>query len=120
MTMPEERTRNVLQAGAFLKELAASKAVPKQVREEAYRLGLATELVEQERLHARVEELAGELAQAAPLALGMTKRLFLATTEFDRFLEIESHVQNQLIQTHDHAEGVSAFLQKRQPRFTGR
>lgn len=36
--MPEERTRNVLQAGAFLKELAASKAVPKQVREEAYRL----------------------------------------------------------------------------------
>ncbi|UOV01773.1 BPSL0761 family protein [Pseudoxanthomonas mexicana] len=38
MTMPEERTRNVLQAGAFLKELAASKAVPKQVREEAYRL----------------------------------------------------------------------------------
>jgi len=38
MTMPEERTRNVLQAGAFLKELAASKGVPKQVREEAYRL----------------------------------------------------------------------------------
>lgn len=36
--MPDERTRNVLQAGAFLKELAASKAVPKDVRQEAYRL----------------------------------------------------------------------------------
>lgn len=38
MTMPSERTRNVLQAGAFLKELAASEAVPKEVREEAHRL----------------------------------------------------------------------------------
>lgn len=36
--MPAERTRNVLQAGAFLRELAASKAVPKSIREEAYRL----------------------------------------------------------------------------------
>lgn len=88
--------------------------------EEAFRLGLATELVEGERLQARVDALAGELAQAAPLALGMTKRLFLATSDLDRFLEVESHVQNQLIQTHDHAEGVSAFLQKRKPTFTGR
>ena len=38
MTLPDERTRNVLQAGAFLKELAASKAVPKEVRQEAFRL----------------------------------------------------------------------------------
>jgi hypothetical protein len=38
MTLPDERTRNVLQAGAFLKELTASKAVPKEVRQEAYRL----------------------------------------------------------------------------------
>ena len=38
MTMPSERTRNALQAGACLKELAANKAVPKAVREEAYRL----------------------------------------------------------------------------------
>ena len=38
MTMPSERTRNLLQAGAFLKELAANQAVPKTVRQEAYRL----------------------------------------------------------------------------------
>lgn len=38
MTLPSERTRNVLQAGAFLKELSASKVVPKEVRQEAYRL----------------------------------------------------------------------------------
>ncbi|MCC4622716.1 hypothetical protein LL965_22785 [Xanthomonas cassavae CFBP 4642] len=38
MTLPDERTRNVLQAGAFLKELAGNKAVPEEVRQEAYRL----------------------------------------------------------------------------------
>ncbi|MGX2085603.1 BPSL0761 family protein [Xanthomonas axonopodis] len=38
MTLPDERTRNLLQAGAFLKELAGNQAVPKSVREEAYRL----------------------------------------------------------------------------------
>ncbi len=40
MTTPSERTRNVLQAGAFLRQLAASRAVPKEVRHEAYRLRL--------------------------------------------------------------------------------
>lgn len=38
MTLPDERTRNLLQAGAFLKELAGSRAVPKALRQEAHRL----------------------------------------------------------------------------------
>ena len=38
MTMPIERTRNLVQAGAFLRELSASKSVPGDVRAEAYRL----------------------------------------------------------------------------------
>ena len=90
--------------------------------EEAFRLGLVTELVDEATLYQRAEVLANELAESAGLALGMTKRLFLATggCDFDQFLEFESHVQNQLIQTKDHAEGVSSFLQKRKPAFLGR
>lgn len=38
MTMPIERTRNLIQAGAFLRDLAANMALPQQVRTEAYRL----------------------------------------------------------------------------------
>lgn len=38
MTMPYERTRNVLQAGAFLKELRADQSLPEHIRNEANRL----------------------------------------------------------------------------------
>lgn len=38
MTMPTERTRNLLQAGAFLKENRADESLPDRVREEANRL----------------------------------------------------------------------------------
>lgn len=38
MTTPDERTRNLLQAGAFLKELREDETVPEEIRREAYRL----------------------------------------------------------------------------------
>lgn len=90
--------------------------------EEAFRLGLVTELLPADKVFGQAQALAAELAQGASLALGMTKRLFLAAagSTFDQFLEFESHVQNQLIQTRDHAEGVDAFLNKRKPAFQNR
>jgi 2-(1,2-epoxy-1,2-dihydrophenyl)acetyl-CoA isomerase len=90
--------------------------------DEAFRLGLVTELVADDQLGARVSALAADLAGSAGLALAMTKRLFIgaAGVGLDAFLELESHVQNQLLQTQDHQEGVSAFLDKRTPRFQGR
>lgn len=38
MTTPSERTRNLLQAGVFLKELRAGPSPPERVRKEAHRL----------------------------------------------------------------------------------
>lgn len=38
MTIPEERTRNLLQAGAFLKELRKDETVTEEIRQEANRL----------------------------------------------------------------------------------
>jgi 2-(1,2-epoxy-1,2-dihydrophenyl)acetyl-CoA isomerase len=90
--------------------------------EEAARLNLLTELVDDDQLDQRALAIATELAGSASLALGMTKRLFLgaAGVGLDTFLELEAHVQNQLLQTRDHQEGVSAFLDKRPAKFEGR
>ena len=65
MTMPAERTRNVLQAGAFLRELAASKAVPKSIREEAYRLLRHYPTVSDIEAIAQHEERLQDLTQSA-------------------------------------------------------
>lgn len=63
--MPAERTRNVLQAGAFLRELAASKAVPKSIREEAYRLLRHYPTVSDIEAIAQHEERLQDLTQSA-------------------------------------------------------
>lgn len=65
MTLPDERTRNVLQAGAFLKQLEASKAVPKEVRQEAHRLLRHYPTVSDIEAIAQHEERLRELTQSA-------------------------------------------------------
>lgn len=55
MTMPVERTRNLLQAGAFLKELEADTLLPEAIRREAHRLLRHYPTVHEIRLMATVE-----------------------------------------------------------------
>lgn len=90
--------------------------------EEAMRLNLLTELVDDDKLDQRAISIATDLAASAGLALGMAKCLFMgaAGVGLDTFLELESHVQNQLLASHDHKEGAAAFLAKRAPKFEGR
>ena len=83
--------------------------------------GLVTEVVADETLPARAAELAGQYAQAPTRGVGMTKRLFdnAQTATLDEQLELEAQLQAAATQTDDFREGVTAFLEKRPPQFTG-
>jgi 2-(1,2-epoxy-1,2-dihydrophenyl)acetyl-CoA isomerase len=89
---------------------------------EAHAWGLVSEVVEADRLQARASELAGELAALPTRGIALTKRLFdhAEHTTLEEQLELEAQLQAAATRTHDFAEGVAAFLEKREPRFEGR
>jgi enoyl-CoA hydratase len=89
---------------------------------EALRIGLVAEVVAAEGLAARAGELAGELAAGAPLAQQFIKTGLDRSFEmsFDEALGFEEKAQAICMTSEDVVEGVSAFLQKRDPDFKGR
>ena len=89
---------------------------------EALEWGLVAEVVEAEKLLARAQERAAELGALPTRGIAMTKRLFEGafTARLEDQLELEAQLQAAATQTEDFAEGVAAFLEKREPRFSGR
>ena len=89
---------------------------------DAERFGLVARVVPMDELVAQTRDLALRLAAAAPRALALTKRALRRALDasLDQSLEYEADLQGVAGRTHDHAEGIAAFLEKRQPRFEGR
>jgi 2-(1,2-epoxy-1,2-dihydrophenyl)acetyl-CoA isomerase len=89
---------------------------------EAHAWGLVSEVVQEDDLAARAAELASTLAALPTRAIGMTKRLFDAapTNRLEEQLELEAQLQSAATKSEDFREGVTAFLEKRDPDFKGR
>jgi len=90
--------------------------------EEARAWGLVDEVVPAGGLAARAADLAADYAARPTRAIGMTKRLFdhAQSATLDGQLALEAELQTAATKTADFAEGVTAFLEKRPPSFTGR
>jgi methylglutaconyl-CoA hydratase len=105
----EKRARDLLLSGRIVDA------------EEAFTLGLVTAVIAPEPLIGRAQELAATLAGSSPSSLAHTKRLLLAgaVEEVHREIESASAASAAVRETSDFREGVTAFLEKREPRWTG-
>jgi enoyl-CoA hydratase/carnithine racemase len=89
----------------------------------AYEVGLVSRVFPDETFDADVEAYVAKLAAAPPVAVRLGKAAWVAATETPSFpiaLEAMQAQLSLLTTTKDTAEGISAFFDKRPPRWSGR
>jgi enoyl-CoA hydratase/carnithine racemase len=90
--------------------------------EEALRLGIVSAVHAPERLLPATYELAAKIAAGPPIAIRLARRALYRNAEADlqSSLEFETFAQNICSATADAREGIRAFVEKREPTFSGR
>ncbi len=88
---------------------------------DALELGLVHKVVPNEKFEEEVLAFAEELASESPIALKLAKQCINQSiyVPFEAGLELEAQSFGKLFSTKDFIEGVSAFLQKRKPKYSG-
>ena len=88
---------------------------------EALRLGIVNQVVAPEELQTATMQLAERLRAAPPIALAAAKQAVYASdaASLEEMLRHETEAQLRCFESDDGHEGVHAFLEKREPHFTG-
>jgi 2-(1,2-epoxy-1,2-dihydrophenyl)acetyl-CoA isomerase len=89
--------------------------------QEALEWGIVSEVAPAEGFAEHAAEVGARWAALPTKAVAGTKRLFehAATASLEEQLELEAALQHAATGTADFTEGVAAFIEKREPRFTG-
>jgi 2-(1,2-epoxy-1,2-dihydrophenyl)acetyl-CoA isomerase len=89
---------------------------------EAFELGLVNKVVKNEELNETVKGYTDYFAMAPTRSIGLIKKMLnkSSTSTLEEMLEYEAYLQEIAGSTHDHEEGVKAFLEKRKPSFLGK
>jgi len=89
---------------------------------EAQQLGLVNHVVPREQLDAKVDEITKKITSKSPAILRLGRRAFytMRDMEYEKALEYLSSVLAINTMAEDVAEGISAFLEKREPYWKGK
>lgn len=87
----------------------------------ALEMGMVNKIVLPEVLEETAMVWAQALTKRAPLTMAATKKAmrFAMQNTFEHSFDLEAKMQNGLLGSADNIEGVTAFLEKRKPVFTG-
>ena len=90
--------------------------------EQAEAWGMIWKAIDDAVLMDEAHRLAAHFAVQPTVGLGLIKQALDAseTNDLDRQLDLERDLQGQAGRTPDYLEGVTAFFEKRQPKFSGR
>ncbi|MBA7610837.1 Short-chain-enoyl-CoA hydratase [subsurface metagenome] len=90
---------------------------------DAERLGIVNKVVPHEELMNEAQALAKRIASGPPLTIELIKRAIyksFSETDLARQMDFEMYLQRLAMATEDFKEGVTSFLEKREPKFEGK
>ena len=110
--------RNVLRKKAMEMCLLGERLTAGQALE----MGLVTRVVPPDKLDEEVNSILKNLAAKSPIGMRIGKTAFhhMADLPFGEAVDYLAKQLMQVVVTEDAKEGITAFLEKRQPRFTGK
>jgi len=90
--------------------------------QEAYRIGLVNKVVPLDQLMAEAKKLAEAICEVAPLAVRTAKECMVRglSMSLEDGLRLEDDFQTYIMSTKDFEEGMTAFREKRKPKFEGK